>query len=82
MMALKVPKCEISISWILVIFYTIKPPWVGDFGTVKKIRNCFVLVMISKFFPAKNFQLVHAEPALKKFVLRARSKIKKCYGCF
>jgi hypothetical protein len=31
-------------------FYTIKPPRVGDFGAV--IKNCFILVMISKIFLA------------------------------
>jgi hypothetical protein len=51
--SLKVPKVEIFNLMDSRDFYTIKPLWVGDFVTVIKIRNCFVLVMISKCFPRK-----------------------------
>jgi hypothetical protein len=50
---LKVPKCEICDLMDSRDFYTIKPPWVGDFEAIIKIQNCFVFVMISKFFPRK-----------------------------
>jgi hypothetical protein len=45
-----VPKCEIFNLSDSRYLYTIKPSRAADFGTVIKIRNCFVLVMISKFF--------------------------------
>ncbi len=46
-------------------FYIIKPPWVGDFGTVIKK---FEIVLFSLSFLSvsrENFELVHAESALK-----------------
>ncbi len=48
-------KCEIFNLMNSRDFSTIKPLWVGDFGTV---------VMISNFFSRENFELV---PALKKY---------------
>ncbi len=56
-------------------FYNIKLPWVYDSGTVIKIRNFFVFVMV---FPWK-FNLAHAEHTQKIFV---RSRIKIAYGWF
>jgi hypothetical protein len=54
------PKCEIFNLMDSRDFYTIKPSWVGDFGTKIKISKLF------RFFSA--------EHALTIFVLRARSK--------
>ncbi len=71
-----------SILWILVIFYTIKPQWVGDFATVIKNSKLFRFLHDFEVFPRENSELVHAEPGLNNFFLRARSKIKKSYGCF
>jgi hypothetical protein len=49
-----------------VIFFTIKPPWVGDFGTVIKNLKLFCFRNDFKVFTRKIFELVHAEPAQKK----------------
>jgi hypothetical protein len=53
---LKVPKCEIFFFWILGTFllcslYGGK----ATLGLLIKNLNCFVLAMISKFFPRKFF---------------------------
>ena len=50
----------------LVIFFTIEPPWVGDFGTVIKNLKLFCFRNDFKVFTREIFELVHAEPALKK----------------
>jgi hypothetical protein len=63
-------------------FYTIKPPWVGDFGNVIENLKLFRFRHDFKFFSRENFDLVHAEPGQKNNFLRARSKIKNYYGCF
>jgi hypothetical protein len=42
-------KCEISDLMDSCDFYTIKPPWIGDFETVIKNSKLFRFVMISKF---------------------------------
>jgi hypothetical protein len=57
-------------------FYTIKPPWVADFGTVIKNSKLFRFRHDVEDYSRENFELVHTEPALKIF-LTARSKIKK-----
>jgi hypothetical protein len=44
-------------------FYTIKPPWVGDFGTVIKYAKLFPFRHDFEVFSRENFELVHAEPA-------------------
>ncbi len=54
--SLKVPKCESFDLMDSRDFYTLKLPWVGGFGTVIKIRNCFVFEVFSR----ENFELVHA----------------------
>ncbi len=78
-MYLKVPKCEILYLLDTWDFYTIKPPWVGDVGTIKK-KNIFVLGMISKVVPRKFWvTLVHAEHELNNFS-REQGK-KKYYFC-
>jgi hypothetical protein len=48
-----------------VIFYTIKPQWVADFGTV--IINSKLLRFLHDFevFSREHFEILHAEPALK-----------------
>ncbi len=74
---LKVPKCEIFDPKDSRDFYTVKPPWVGDFGTVIKNSKFFRFRNDFDVFSRKNFELLHAQPALKKLFLRARSKIKK-----
>jgi hypothetical protein len=63
-MRLKVPKCEIFDLMDSRDFFTIKPPWVGDFGTVLKNSKLFHFLHISKFF-RENYELVHVEHALK-----------------
>jgi hypothetical protein len=57
-------------------FYTIKPPWVGDFNSVTKNSKLIRFRHDFEVFSRKNFELVNAEPALKKFFVRATSKIK------
>jgi hypothetical protein len=49
-------------------FYTIKPPWVGDFGTVIKHSKLFSFRHDFEVFFREDFELVNAEHALKKFV--------------
>ncbi len=63
--AWKVPKCEIFNLMDSRYFFTIKPPWVGVFGTV--IRNLKLFRFRHDFeVYSRNFELVHVEPALKK----------------
>jgi hypothetical protein len=64
---LKVPKCEIFDLIDSRDFYTIKPPWVGDFGTVIKNSKLFRFRHDLEVFSRENFELVHAEPAQKIF---------------
>ncbi len=71
------PKCEIFILVDSRDFYTKKPPWVGDFGIVMKKSKLFRFRHDFEVFSRENFELVHAETALKKYFLRVRSKIKK-----
>ncbi len=46
-------------------FYTIKPPWVSDFGTVIKNSKLFRFRHDFEGFSRENFELVHAESALR-----------------
>jgi hypothetical protein len=48
-------------------FYTIKPPWVGVFGTVIRNSKLFRFRHDLEVFSRENFELVHAEPAQKNF---------------
>jgi len=48
-------------------FYTKNPSWVADFGTVIKNTKLFRFRHDFEVFSRENFELVHAEPAQKKF---------------
>jgi hypothetical protein len=61
---LKVPKCEILDLMDSRDFYTKKPPWVGDFGTVMKNLKLFRFRHDFEVCTRENFALVHAESAL------------------
>jgi hypothetical protein len=50
---LKVPKCEIFNLMDFCDFYTIKPPWVGDSGTVKINSKMFHFHHDFKIFSTK-----------------------------
>ncbi len=60
------PKCEIFNLMDSRYFYTIKPPWVGDFRTVIKDSKLFRFRHDFEVFSCENIELVHAEPALNK----------------
>jgi hypothetical protein len=64
-----VPKCEIFDLMDSRDFYTIKPPWVGDFGTVIQNLKLFRFGHDFEFFSMKIF-------------LKASSKIKISCGFF
>ncbi len=63
------PKCEIFNLLDSRDFYTIKPPWVGDFGTVIKNSKLFRYGHDFKVFP-RNFELAYVEHAQKKLLGR------------
>jgi hypothetical protein len=58
---LKVPKCEIFDFKDSRDFCTIKPPWVGDFGTVIKNSKLFRFCHDYEVIYRENFELVNAE---------------------
>jgi hypothetical protein len=68
-----VPKCEIFDLLDSNDFYTIKSPWVDDFGTVIKNSKLFRFRHDFEIFFRENFELGMLS-LRKKIVLRARPK--------